>query len=84
MSIVSNRDQSTYVKEWQKLTENVPFILIKEELPELSLACLIVLGELDNHVQGGLQFKGTDDRFCEGIPAGGNRANKHFRLDWGF
>ena len=62
----------------------LPFIFTQEELPELSLAWFIVLGELHDHIQGTLQIKRTDDGFCEGVPAGGNRVNEHFGLDWRF
>ena len=52
MSIASDGNQSTYVEEWHKLMEDVPLIIIKEELPKLSLTGLIVLRKLDDQVQG--------------------------------
>ena len=84
MLIVRQREQSTYIKKWHELMEDFLFLLFKEKLPELLLASLIVLGKLNKHVQSTLQVKGVDDGFCEGIPACGDRANEHFRLDWGF
>ncbi len=81
MLIASQDYQNTYIEEWHELTQDFPFILIQEKLPELPLAWLVVLGELDDHVQGRLQVKGADDCFRERIPAGGDRANEHFGLN---
>ena len=84
MLIARQGEQSTYIEKWHELTQDCPFLLFKEKLPELCLACLIVLGELDEHVQSRLQVKSANDGFCEGIPACGDRANEHFGLDWWF
>jgi len=74
----------TYIEEWYKLMENFPFIVFQEKLLELFLARPIVLGKLNDHVSGTLQFKRTSYCFCERIPAGGNRADEHSGLNWGF
>jgi len=79
-----NTEQRTYVEKRHELSEDFPFLLFKEKLPELRLARLIVLGELDDHVKGRLQLKSTDDGFCERVPACGDRANEHLGLDRGF